>query len=87
MAVVYAKAEELFQKMEELLKTFKPWTAIGFLDIETFKEKLVNIEDWDYNIKNIRVKRKELEKLNDSFKIECFNINVSYFKTSADDLL
>lgn len=33
------------------------------------------------------MKRKELEKLQDSYKIECFNVSLTPFKTSADDLL
>jgi len=45
------------------------------------------MQDWEFNIKNIRLKRKELEKLSDNHKVECFNINVSPFKSSADDLL
>lgn len=45
------------------------------------------IEDWEYNIKNIRHKRKELEKLPDHQKVECFNVYIAPFKQSASDLL
>jgi len=46
-----------------------------------------SLEDWEYNIKNIRVKRKELEKINENYKVECFSVSVTPFKQSADDLL
>lgn len=46
-----------------------------------------NIDDWEFNIKNIRHKRKELEKLPDYQKIDCFNVNIAPFKASASDLL
>ena len=36
LAVVYAKGEQLFHKLEELLETFRPWTALGYLEFEKF---------------------------------------------------
>lgn len=39
------------------------------------------------NIKQIRVKRKELEKLNEQYKVECFSVSVTSLKQSADELL
>ncbi|KAL4440929.1 hypothetical protein ABPG74_009342 [Tetrahymena malaccensis] len=87
LSVVYAKAEKLFEKLQNLLEKFRNWTVIGYLDSDKVEEKLQDIEDWEFNIKNIRTKRKELEKLQDSYKIECFNVNLTPFKNSADDLL
>lgn len=65
MGVVYVKGEKLFEKLLKVLDQFKVWLAIGFLDFDTLKGKMKKIEDWEYNIKNIRHKRKELEKLPD----------------------
>ena len=45
------------------------------------------MEDWETNIKAIRVKRKDLEKLSESYKVDCFQISSTPFKVSADDLL
>lgn len=38
-------------------------------------------------MKEVRVKRKELEKINDFAKIECFNVNVGVFKSQVDDAM
>lgn len=40
LQVVYAKAEKLFAKLQSLLEQFRPWTAIGYLDIEKVEEKV-----------------------------------------------
>ena len=40
-----------------------------YLDIENLEEKFHSLEEWDYNIKVIRAKRKELEKLQDLYKV------------------
>lgn len=61
--------------------------ALGYLDFEGIKKQMKNIDDWEFNIKNIRHKRKELEKLPDYQKIDCFNVNIAPFKASASDLL
>ncbi len=57
LAVVYQKAEDLFEKLEKLLETFKPWTLLGYIDIDTFQNKLETLNDWEFNIKNIRDRR------------------------------
>ncbi|EGR34149.1 hypothetical protein IMG5_022750, partial [Ichthyophthirius multifiliis] len=87
LAVVYSKGEQLFEKLQKLVQSLRPWTAICYLDVQKLEEKLQTIEDWEYNIKNIRVKRKDLEKLQDHYKIDCFHVTISPFKNSADDLL
>jgi len=39
------------------------------------------------NIKSVRVRRKQLELLQDSYQVDCFSVNAEYFKSSMDDLL
>lgn len=38
-------------------------------------------------MKEVRQRRKELEKINDYVKIDCFNINVGLMKQQVDDQL
>jgi len=40
LAVVYAKGERLFEKLEKLLETFSSWTAIGYIDVDKIEEKV-----------------------------------------------
>lgn len=86
---VYAKAEELFARLDNMLNTFLPWTALGYFDLETYiEENFKDVKDWENNFKMLRVKRKELEKLNESYKIDnFFNIRMEPFKKGIEDLL
>ena len=85
---VYAKAEEVFSRLEKMINTFIPWTAIGYFDLETYiEEKFKDVKDWENNFKMLRVKRKQLEKLNESYKIDSFfNIRTEPFKKGIEDL-
>ena len=38
-------------------------------------------------MKEVRIKRKDLEKINDIHKIDCFVINLSLFKQQVDEAL
>ena len=60
---MYIKAEELFKKLQDIIIQFRPWAAVAYIDISNIEEKLKTLEDWDYNIRNLRFKRKELDKL------------------------
>ena len=85
---VYAKAEELFNRLDNMIKTFMPWTALGYFDLETYiEENFTDVKDWENNYKMLRVKRKQLEKLNEYYKIDnFFNIRTEPFKKGIEDL-
>jgi hypothetical protein len=42
---------------------------------------------WETFMKEVRVKRKELEKISDIQKIDCFSISLAPFKQQVDDSL
>jgi len=86
--IIYSKAEELFDKLNKLLKSLEGWTVIGMIDAESFIEKnLKTAEHWSENFKTMLGKRRELEKMQDTYKIDCFNVSISPFKQSIEDLL
>ena len=86
---VYAKAEEFFSHFENMLNTFFLWTDLRFFDLETYiEENFKDVIDWENNFKMLRIKRKELEKLYKSYKIDnFFNIQMDLFKKGFKDLL
>lgn len=51
LQVVYTKSEETFFKLNEFLKTMRPWTAIAYLDLQNLSQKFKTVEDWETNIK------------------------------------
>ena len=85
---VYGKANEVFGRLENMVNTFQPWTALGFFDLEQhIEENFKDVSDWENNFKMLRVKRKQLEKLNESYKIDSFfNIRTEPFKKGIEDL-
>eukprot|EP00828_Plagiopyla_frontata_P016361 TRINITY_DN2149_c0_g1_i9.p2 TRINITY_DN2149_c0_g1~~TRINITY_DN2149_c0_g1_i9.p2 ORF type:complete len:1025 (+),score=167.76 TRINITY_DN2149_c0_g1_i9:246-3320(+) len=87
LSIVYIKAEELFKKLQDIIIQFRPWVAVAYIDISNIEEKLKTLEDWDYNIRNLRFKRKELDKLQEQFKVDCFTIYATQFKNQVDDML
>jgi hypothetical protein len=46
-----------------------------------------SIQEWEFNIRVLRLKRKELEKVPDQQRVECFTISQVKFKNSADELI
>jgi len=80
---------KLFMKIKgnSLLGKFKPWVAIAYLEKENLEDKLKSLDDWDFNVKNLRNKRKELERIPDTYKIDCVVVSVVQFKNSADEIL
>lgn len=55
--------------------------------VKYIEDYFKDVADWENNFQVVRQKRKELKKLPDSFKVDCFNINLVPFKGSIEDLL
>ena len=88
LQTIYTKAEELFAKLKQILIELEGWVVLGQIDIEGFIEKnFTSVEHWSDNLKTMTSKRRELERMDDSRKIECFNVFLEPFKQTIDDLL
>jgi dynein heavy chain 2 len=74
-------------RLLSILDSLSPWRAVSFVDLNNIEEKFKNIEDWDNNIRVLKFKRKELEKIQDFYKVDCFNVNAIPFKNQIDDHL
>jgi len=85
---VYTKAEELFNELKAFLRNYAPWTVLGSIDLEALIEQHVKtVKDVENNLKLLKQKRKELEKLQDTQKIHCFEVSFVPFKTTIEDQL
>lgn len=88
---VYNKAESLFDQLSGLLQKYtdSPWIRLGSLpDIDAFVLAHVDTPDeFAVNFKNLRVKRKEIDHIPDSVKIDCCVVSLVSFKSSIDQLL
>lgn len=61
---VYNKAESLFNRLVAVKGQFDDWVTLGCVDIDQLvEEKLHSVGDWEINIKMVKIKGKEAEKL------------------------
>lgn len=81
------RAESTFNGLVLQLKNLETWSAIPYLTTKDINSKIKGIQEWEFNIRVIRMKRKELEKVPDHIKVDCFSISHIKFKNTADELL
>ena len=55
LEIVYSKAEELFAKLNKIIINLNVWRTVAFLENENLEDKIVRFEDWELNIKNLKV--------------------------------
>jgi dynein heavy chain 2 len=85
---VYAKAEALFERLQDILFKYQEWTILGQVDLDAYIEQNVKTsEEYITNFKMLRAKRKDIDKLPDLEKIDCCSISLVPFKSYLDDLL
>ena len=87
LKTVYFKAEELFSKLQQVVNEYRPWTALGSIDLQQHIEQhFDSVQDWVDNFEMLRQKRRELKKLPDSTKVDCVTVNLVPFKSGIDSL-
>ncbi|XP_057314672.1 cytoplasmic dynein 2 heavy chain 1-like isoform X2 [Hydractinia symbiolongicarpus] len=85
---VYAKAEVLFNRLATVKDQFRDWVVFGHMDMDKLTdEHLKVVGDWELNIKMVKVKGKEAEKLPLSVKVDCITVSTSPVKSTIDDLI
>lgn len=85
---VYMKAEALIDRLLEMLMRYEDWTLLAQVDLDAFVEAHVKTsEDYIVNFKMLKAKRKEIDKLPDLEKVDCFTVSLLPFKSFLDDLI
>ena len=83
---LYSQINGSINKLTELKRSLADDVGLSYLDFESYIEKnFTSTEDWKYNYEIIRNKRKEIEKLDDVIKLDCFKINIVSYKMFVDD--
>ena len=83
---LYSKLNNSVIKLTELKKNLADDVGLSYLDFESYVNKnFTSTEDWKYNYEIIRNKRREIEKLDDVIKIDCFKVNIISYKMFVDD--
>ncbi|RDD40688.1 Cytoplasmic dynein 2 heavy chain 1 [Trichoplax sp. H2] len=85
-AVVYRKAEQLFERLENARNMFIDWTAIGAIDIDkVVEEHLTTVNQWEKNFRALKARGREAEKLPSTIKVDCIIVSTIPVKTTIDD--
>lgn len=85
---VYAKAEALIARLQEVLDRYSNWALLAQVDLDAYIENNVKTSDeYVLNFKMLRSKRKDVDKLPDLEKVDCCTISLVPFKSFIDDLL
>jgi dynein heavy chain 2 len=86
---VYEKAEMLFEKLSGLLSKYAPYVRLGQVaDIDAYIEQNVTKpEEYVANFKVLKMKRKDIDKMPDTEKIDCCTVSLTPFKGYLDELL
>ncbi|VDO39915.1 unnamed protein product [Brugia timori] len=85
---VYEKAEQLFEKLVNVGNEFENWVVLGQVDLESLITKhFKQAEDWENQIKLLKVKGRDAEKLPSEVKLECIIVSTSAVKIAVDDML
>lgn len=86
---VYTKAEKLFDQLEELCLSMTPYVLLGTVhDIDALVESTcLECPDWEANFKTLKSKRRELEKVQDFYKVDCVAVSTSLFKMAVEEQL
>uniref|UniRef100_A0A0N4ZU30 Cytoplasmic dynein 2 heavy chain 1 n=1 Tax=Parastrongyloides trichosuri TaxID=131310 RepID=A0A0N4ZU30_PARTI len=85
---LYNKTEKLFEKVLNCKKPFEEWVVIAYVDLESLiEEKFTKASDWESQLKLLKTKGKELEKIPEEINIDCINISTTTIKATIDDLL
>lgn len=85
---VYEKAEVIFDKLTNLIQKYLPLIRLCQVDLDQFIEQYcIDMNDFNANFKILKLKKKEIEKLFDVEKIDCFTISLTPLKVYLDDFM
>jgi len=89
IAVVFQKAEDLFSKVQQLQDSFTPWLVVGLMPerVQEMVEELRDPKGWDSNFKALKAKRKDMDKIPDTIKVDCFTISTVVLKSVIEEHL
>ena len=85
---IYAGSNRLFDKLTKVFEQFQPWIVLGQINVEdTIEEHFRIAADWEEQLKMLKSKGREAERLPNEIKIDCILISTMSIKTVIDDLL
>lgn len=92
LVLVYQTSEQLFTRLEALLYEYEHWSILSRIATGGELESLMESElqepvDWEINLKTLKTKRKESEKIPDFLKIDCIHLSLVPFKHTLEEYM
>ncbi|VDN17047.1 unnamed protein product [Gongylonema pulchrum] len=85
---VFEKAEQLFEKLADIGSEFEDWVVLGQVDLEDLiTTHFTRAADWENQIKLLKEKGRDAEKLPREIKLECIVVTTSDVKLTIDSIL
>ncbi|RCN33596.1 hypothetical protein ANCCAN_20575 [Ancylostoma caninum] len=85
---IYEKAEQLMGTVENVDSQFADWLVLAQVDLEQLiEEKLKTASDWEAQMKLLKMKGREAEKLPNEIRLECIVVSTAGAKSAIDELL
>ncbi|KAG2486208.1 hypothetical protein HYH03_015170 [Edaphochlamys debaryana] len=86
IARVYAAAEALFAQLADELKKYQDWMVLGAMDLDEFADtNLVEVGDWELNFRMLKAASRDVEKLPNEVRIECYKVSLAPVKGTIDE--
>ncbi|CAD7952833.1 unnamed protein product, partial [Amoebophrya sp. A25] len=87
---VFAKAEELFQKIQTVADTqMGEFLILGQNPerVQELVEAFADTKEWEANFKLVKAKKKEMEKIPDVIRVNCVTLSTVLIKSTIEDHL
>ena len=83
---LYLKLKDAINKLEALRENLSQIIGFSYIDFENYiQNNFSKTDDWKNNFEFLRKKFKEIEKMDDYIKIDCFKINLAPFKNFCEN--
>ena len=83
---LYDKLNSAIGQLYKMQKNLESTIGLSFVNFDSYiEDNFSKMEDWKFNYDLLRCKRKELEKMEDVVKIDCFKVNLTSYKLFIDD--
>ncbi|KAF4683419.1 Cytoplasmic dynein 2 heavy chain 1 [Perkinsus olseni] len=90
LVAAYSQAEILFDKLEEERAGVEHWGVIGSVGEQRLAELVELYDDsgealWEANLKQMKKKKRELERIPDFVKVDCFTVHMVILKAVVEE--
>uniref|UniRef100_A0AC34Q440 Dynein heavy chain linker domain-containing protein n=1 Tax=Panagrolaimus sp. JU765 TaxID=591449 RepID=A0AC34Q440_9BILA len=85
---IYEQSKVLFEKVQKTSEQFESWIVLGQVNVEDVIEENFKVaKDWEDQLKNLKAKAREAERLPVEIRIDCVLVSTQNVKSAIDDLI